>query len=275
MPSKKRKLNFDIEDAEKQMEASQKTLIRQMADTVGACNTSEAADLLTFEEFISFAAFKFGYTFINNVISALNVVPDESEPWRPELVKFLTRLLSGTDKQLHVEQESTVNTILHSSTLTSQLIGQGDCYRQVFAKIIENTESLAAAVSPREKCDMEFPLFAGCIAPPTKFCLLCHDELKKHNSPTHVTYYLPSGPLPFVKVELRCCSCELNYGITKYGNSKEGYTYYNHLGIVEASDVVYIDRLVMTTFTSLRYEIYIHVPITEHTYSFSINRDQV
>ena len=47
--------------------------------------------------------------------------------------------------------------------------------------------------------------------------------------------------------------CDLNYGITKYGNKKEGYVYYRDLGVIEATYMVYVDRLLMTTFKSLRY----------------------
>lgn len=250
MPSKKRKLNFDLEDAEQKSDPEQglHSLRLELVNAIGACNLSE---LLDPEDLISFAAFKFGYSFIKNVISALSVIPDESGPWRPDLMKFLTSLLTE-NKRLNSEQECIVNAILQSSTRNNKLFGHGECYKQVFAQIVENTEP-PATISPTEQCDMKFPLFAGCIAPPTKSCLVCHNDLKKHNNPSPVTYYLPSGPLPFVKVELRCRACELNYGITKYGNTKEGYKYYSHLGIVEASDVVYIDRFVMTMFKSLRY----------------------
>ena len=68
-----------------------------------------------------------------------------------------------------------------------------------------------------------------------------------------VTYFLTSGTLPFLKVELRCLSCGVNCGIVKYGNNTDGYKHYDSPGVIEASDVVYIDRLVMAMFTSLRY----------------------
>ena len=80
---------------------------------------------------------------------------------------------------------------------------------------------------------MKYSLFTGCISPPTKSCFVCHGRLTKHNQLSLVTYYLPNGPLPFLKVELHCRICDLNYEITKYGNGKEGYVYYRDLGVIE------------------------------------------
>ena len=94
--------------------------------------------------------------------------------------------------------------------------------------------------------------FAGCIAPPTKICFVCDQEFQKHNNPYLVMCYLASGPLPFLKVELHCRTCEIKYGIVKHGN-KERYKHYKNVGDIEASNVVYIGHLVMAMFTSLRY----------------------
>ena len=66
------------------------------------------------------------------------------------------------------------------------------------------------------------------------------------------TYFTVSGAIPVKKVELRCRSCNMNYGITKYGSSESGYEYYPSLGTAEASDVAYIVRLLMNLFASLR-----------------------
>lgn len=104
-------------------------------------------------------------------------------------------------------------------------------------------------------------IFSGCMPPicrlhnPTyqSMSFLQWQFAEKQQTVCRVTYYLASGPLPFLKVELRCRMCKVNYGIVKHGNSDDGYQYYNsHLGVVEASDAVYIDRLVMAMYTSLR-----------------------
>lgn len=64
---------------------------------------------------------------------------------------------------------------------------------------------------------------------------------------------LASGPMSFIKVELRCRSCKLNYASSKWGNSSEGYEYYSTLNdTAKASDVVYIDSHVMDIYISLK-----------------------
>ena len=67
--------------------------------------------------------------------------------------------------------------------------------------------------------------FGGCLAPPTAACYSCNGPLHKNNKPIMATYFTVSGAIPVKKVELRCRSCNVNYGITKYGSSESGYEY--------------------------------------------------
>ena len=248
MPSKKRKLTFDFDNVEKRSEETQRIFL-ELNKALENCHISdnEALNFLDPEEFLNFAAIKCGYHFIQNLFLVLNAVPEESGPWRAEITRKLLLYSSGKTA-LTKDEESIVQTILQSSTFRDGIYKFAESYSQVFAKCLYHNRGKNAFYS---KAD-EFPPFAGCIAPATKVCLVCNQELQKHNKPCLITYYLASGPLPFLKVELRCRTCEINYGIVKYGNSTDGYKHYDNLGVIEASDVVYIDRLVMAMFTSLR-----------------------
>ena len=45
-----------------------------------------------------------------------------------------------------------------------------------------------------------------------------------HHPPTPVVCYTWNGPLPALKLTLRCEKCGINYRYEHYGNSKCGYT---------------------------------------------------
>lgn len=156
-------------------------------------------------------------------------------------------MLTGNHDRLTREQEYVVKIISESSKYKHGLPRQEreSHYNRVFSQILESY--------PDQSSQSSSGCFAGCIAPPTKVCFSCNNELQKNNKPVRVTSYFASGPLPLLKVELRCRSCKVSYGIVKHGNTTEGYEYYGNLGVVEASDEVYIDQLVMAMYTSLRY----------------------
>lgn len=82
------------------------------------------------------------------------------------------------------------------------------------------------------------------LGPPSSFCLQCHSALQLHHQPSTVLCYTLEGPIPALKVTLRCESCRLNYRYEQYGNQQEGYRYYEEQRpMVHASQVVYMDRL--------------------------------
>lgn len=49
------------------------------------------------------------------------------------------------------------------------------------------------------------------IGPPVLECVVCNNQLQIHNPPTSVICFRLSGPLPALKITLRCRSCCLNY----------------------------------------------------------------
>ena len=86
MPPKKRK--FDFDDVEKRFEEVQRVLC-ELKETVKACSLSTMSEFMDTDELLSYAAFRFGFGFVQNVVSALSVVPDGSGVWWPEITKSL------------------------------------------------------------------------------------------------------------------------------------------------------------------------------------------
>lgn len=57
--------------------------------------------------------------------------------------------------------------------------------------------------------------FTKFLAPPVTDCILCGSSLTTHNKPVTTICYTAAGPMPAVKVALRCDTCRVNY---RYGN---------------------------------------------------------
>ena len=245
MPPKKRKVNFDIEELGRGYEQIQQWFSK-LKSSLDDCCLSDAADILSPDNILSLSGLKFGFRFVENLMSILSVVPEEAGPWRSEIILVLLNTLQSPN-ELSPEQKD-VALFISQSIYKNGFAGHRQCYSEVFSHVLnfsnhlQSNQSSIASLLP----------FAGCIGPPTKTCLLCHQELQKNNKPCIITHYLVNGPLPFLKVELRCRTCRLSYGITKYGNNEDGYKFYDSSGTVEASNVVYVDRLVMSLFASLR-----------------------
>lgn len=81
MPSKKRKLNFNLDDIEEQTEN-----LLELHKTMEECNILEAADFLDVEKIVGFSVIKFGLRFVESLLSVLSVVPEESGPWRAQMI---------------------------------------------------------------------------------------------------------------------------------------------------------------------------------------------
>ncbi len=84
------------------------------------------------------------------------------------------------------------------------------------------------------------------LAPPVETCLQCSSALSIHNKPTVVICYTGGGPLPAMKITLRCRCCGTNYRYDQYGSEMlGGYRYYaDHVRpFVRASQSCYVERL--------------------------------
>jgi len=246
--SKKRKLYSDLDGLNDQNSVVEMSELCSAVERISITNNTN----LDFENAVGVAVLKFGLKFVENLLLLLRVIPEESGPWRREVASSLLTMLDG--KPLDSEKTRILNIALESSQFKKDTGGQKieSYYIQTLSTAIKNTDDEQSSATS-QACKWGLQPFAGCIAPPTKHCFVCSGQLTKHNKPCRVTYYLASGPLPFIKVELRCRSCKLNYAISKWGNSSEGYEYYGTLNdVVEASDVVYIDRYVMDMYISLK-----------------------
>ncbi len=90
------------------------------------------------------------------------------------------------------------------------------------------------------------------LAPPVTTCLTCHSSLHVHNTPVTVICYTEEGPLPALKITLRCSDCAINYRYEQYGGSTlGGFRYYNEpRPFVAASNVCYVGRNVCEQFVA-------------------------
>ena len=77
------------------------------------------------------------------------------------------------NKELDAQQECLVDAMLNVPKFVEG--GEGECYNQVFKKIMSVNSSTAI------EQNMKYPFFTGFISPPTKSCFICHGKLTKHN----------------------------------------------------------------------------------------------
>ena len=83
MPSKKRKLNFDLDDYEVKQGG-----ILQICKMLDNFSIQEAEGFLDPEKILGLAAIKLGLGFVENVLSVISVIPEESGPWRQEISRM-------------------------------------------------------------------------------------------------------------------------------------------------------------------------------------------
>ena len=86
-----------------------------------------------------------------------------------------------------------------------------------------------------------FPLHR-ILCPPTEVCLLCGWSLSLRNV-AYITLFDRETIVPGIKFLLRCQNCKVNYGYSMYGNTENGYKFYQEKRpYVEASNVTYLSR---------------------------------
>lgn len=228
---KRKRIFFDPEKDESET-ADVLDEVKKLAIQVSL--TQDDTILLSTDDLLTILVIRFGYTFVEELRLVMTVMPKECGPWRRELVMDLFSQirkcsLTAIDLQAIDACLSDASMILPPVTY--------DHYGQVLEKL-EHTSNP----------------YGGCLSPPISVCNQCGSDLVKNNKPSNISFYMINGSIPMKKVDLRCRECELNYGITKYGNNKDvGYKYYPELRkFAEASDVCVLDRLVMNTFASLR-----------------------
>ena len=73
-------------------------------------------------------------------------------------------------------------------------------------------------------------------------------------SPTSVVFYSKDGPILAFKIILRCTRCKLNYHPEMFGNSEEGYRYYNRIQpVVKCTQQAYMERHLCSMIASAGY----------------------
>ena len=98
------------------------------------------------------------------------------------------------------------------------------------------------------------------LAPPQDTCSICSTHLATHNAPTTIICYTESGPIPGLKITLRCPNCGINYRYDQYGNENMGgYRYYHgYLPYIQASQLCYVSRKCYNEWCAYRYVIAIY-----------------
>lgn len=99
--------------------------------------------------------------------------------------------------------------------------------------------------------------YSGFLAPPVSCCLnvgCSRQKLVSYTEPTNVTIFGFDGARPGSKITLKCSLCNANYGYSMYGNKLvSGSRFYDQeRHLVEASDVVFMERNLYRMFVSLR-----------------------
>ena len=231
--NKRRRFNIDEVQAESKLPILSKidTILRCTLTVQDICEDSENLEEQTI---LSLLSLKMGFECLEAMFQVLKVIPKEYGPWREEMARDMFQLLN-----------------LDSEVTASALKVLMRCQTSVLVKPVDYTDILHRLLLQQDRDFKD--IFAGCLTPPIQACICCGEGLQKSNVPSAVTLFTIKGPVPLRKVELRCRSCGINYGINKYGNKEMGYEFYGLMEpVAEASDCAYIDRLVLSYFTSLR-----------------------
>ena len=90
------------------------------------------------------------------------------------------------------------------------------------------------------------------LSPPVSLCNLCGKTLTIRNNPSKAKLFTLEGPVPCTKITLECRGCSHVYGVCNY-TDKSGTRFYQHnVGIIEISDVSYMDAMLYKWFPALR-----------------------
>lgn len=242
---KKARVDFDaLSDDDPSPELTGREMLLEImksADRFSISNSAWASS--SDSDFLYFLSVKLGLQFVDDLRLVLSVVPVECGPWRQQILVDLLESVRQLDMTTE-EREAATTCVLRGISI-DPLVPLASQYELALQK---------ALPSHMTHDQIRNEVYGGCLAPPTTSCYSCDAALQKNNPPVYVNLYTSTGAIPMKKVELRCRVCNINYGMAKYGNKEMGYKYYSSLrAVAEASDICYIDRLVMNMFCALRY----------------------
>ena len=90
------------------------------------------------------------------------------------------------------------------------------------------------------------------LSPPVSICILCDKALTIRNNPSKAKLFTLDGPVPCTKITLECRGCAHVYGVCNYTNKSGTHFYQHDVGIIEISDVSYMDPFLYKWFPALR-----------------------
>ena len=112
----------------------------------------------------------------------------------------------------------------------------------IFQKFSGILLSRQQKTAPETLTRCKWPLFRV-LAPPCDACLQCNGSLSLSSTPTNVTVFTLEDVIPGRKIGLKCQRCNIRYGYAFYGNSTNGYRFYDTpRSLVEVSGLTYFDR---------------------------------
>ena len=133
-------------------------------------------------------------------------------------------------------EEAVLNCPLHVSK------AEANTLYSIFRRFTGLLLSIQQNAPPEPLVRCKWPLFR-ILAPPCSECLQCNGCLSLSSSPTSVTIFTLEDVIPGIKISLKCQSCNIRYGYAFYGNSTNGYRFYDTpRTLVEASGVNYFQR---------------------------------
>ena len=132
------------------------------------------------------------------IAQALNLIP---QTFKSHRMKYIRNMLNHFDTSTDV-------TISEVKILVDQVQRSYGTLMKYFG--IPNVDFLWDVTFATNTSHM---LFLG---PPTEVCFKCSKMLQTHNQPTEILCFNLSGPLPALKITLRCTQCAINYRYDLY-----------------------------------------------------------
>lgn len=207
------------------------------------------------DEALQLLASKLSVTGVNSLRKAIRHVP-----------KNITRVLSDGPLRLNlIHKIFTTENIKSDERCSSVSIDElslyikfMETYCAVFLDETESDDHLWELTKTEEVIYNKF------LSPPVSICILCDKALTIRNNPSKAKLFTLNGPVPCTKITLECRRCAHVYGVCNY-TDKSGTRFYQHdVGIIEISDVSYMDAGIYKWFPALRcviFQLSLQIPI--------------
>ena len=125
---------------------------------------------------------------------AMNLVPSVFLHHRPTYIANIANQSTGK--------------ALDASTISTKMESLQTSYGSQIHKLGEPSQDVLWKATFQSSAGIPHLAFLG---PPVTNCCVCDNQLKTHNPPTNVLCFGFDGPIPALKITLRCGICGLNY----------------------------------------------------------------